>query len=438
MLGTSKRSDVSPVKSRPSSLGLHLYTAHLAAIWGLALSNICLGLVIIWCWRNCRDLRLCRGTIAPMMLPLMTYSALLSASVLSSIDPGSSLSGLKEMISLTTLVLGIILVRGSENVRRVLTVLARALVFVSIYGILQHYIGGYGGLHKRIIGPFSHYQTYAGVLLLGDAFLFSRLLTGKSWASPWLWLSMLAVNWALMLTLTRGAWVAAASTLCIGALIYKRRSSIFAPVCLGLFASVILLFGPELWKERINSIFDPGDPSNYDRICMAEAGLHMISERPLLGIGPDMVALRYPIYRHPTAPRFEVPHLHSTFLQIAAERGIVSLLSYAWIFGSSLVTASRAYVREGRLSGKNADLFIASTLSILAFNLAGLFENNWGDTEVQRLMLFVLAIPFCLERRNFVLPDEPAPQAAVTITEIHREPQEDRDSACINNYSRRG
>jgi hypothetical protein len=35
-------------------------------------------------------------------------------------------------------------------------------------------------------------------------------------------------------------------------------------------------------------------------------------------------------------------------------------------------------------------------LALLAFNLAGLFENNWGDAEVQRPILFVLALPFCL------------------------------------------
>jgi hypothetical protein len=35
-------------------------------------------------------------------------------------------------------------------------------------------------------------------------------------------------------------------------------------------------------------------------------------------------------------------------------------------------------------------------LALLAFNLAGLFENNWGDTEVQRPALLLLAIPFCL------------------------------------------
>ena len=37
---------------------------------------------------------------------------------------------------------------------------------------------------------------------------------------------------------------------------------------------------------------------------------------------------------------------------------------------------------------------------MLGFNLAGLFEDNWRDTEVQRLALFLLAVPSCLAARD--------------------------------------
>ena len=53
-------------------------------------------------------------------------------------------------------------------------------------------------------------------------------------------------------------------------------------------------------------------------------------------------------------------------------------------------------MREGRHRGPRADLHVGVLVALLAFNLAGLFENNWGDTEVQQPILFVLAIPFCL------------------------------------------
>ena len=116
-----------------------------------------------------------------------------------------------------------------------------------------------------------------------------------------------------------------------------------------------------------------------------------------------MVEERYPIYRQPTAPRYLVPHLHNSFLQLAAERGLVSLAAYLWLMAASLRLAWRRYRFEGCEAGPRADLYLGTIVALAAFNLAGLFEYNWGDTEVQRLALFLLALPFCLEA-------DPAPE----------------------------
>ena len=64
----------------------------------------------------------------------------------------------------------------------------------------------------------------------------------------------------------------------------------------------------------------------------------------------------------------------------------------------------RRYRAEGGAGGPRADLYLGAILALVGFNLAGLFEYNWGDVEVQRLALFLLAIPFCLEMRS---PREP-------------------------------
>ena len=66
------------------------------------------------------------------------------------------------------------------------------------------------------------------------------------------------------------------------------------------------------------------------------------------------------------------------------------------MMAASVAAAWRGFVREGRFAGPRADLYLGALLALVALNVAGLFENNWGDTEVQRLALFVLAIPFCL------------------------------------------
>ena len=151
-----------------------------------------------------------------------------------------------------------------------------------------------------------------------------------------------------------------------------------------------------LWAERLTSIVDLKDASSYDRICMLEAGLYMIEERPFFGLGPDMVRNRYSIYRHPSSPRFWVPHLHNSWLQMAAERGLMTLAACCALFGMSLRSAWRGYTAKGKGLGGHADLHLAVLLSLSGFCVAGFFENNWGDTEVQRIVLSLLAIPICL------------------------------------------
>jgi O-antigen ligase len=161
-------------------------------------------------------------------------------------------------------------------------------------------------------------------------------------------------------------------------------------------AVLFIALAPVPILHRVVSIADLRDASNYDRLCMLEAGFTMVRQRPVFGVGLDLVKRYYPIYRAPAAPRYEVPHLHNSMLQLAAERGLPALASYVAMTLVAAVAAWRWFVREGGRRGPRADLYVGMILALLAFNLAGLFENNWGDTEVQRPVLFLLALPFCL------------------------------------------
>jgi hypothetical protein len=110
-----------------------------------------------------------------------------------------------------------------------------------------------------------------------------------------------------------------------------------------------------------------------------------------------------------------VPHLHNSFLEMAAERGLPSLAAYFWMVAASARLALRRYRRECGLAGPRADLYLGGVLALLAFNLAGLFENNWGDAEVKRLALFAMMMPFCLEMADSLEgagTADPLPQGA--------------------------
>jgi O-antigen ligase len=386
------------------TLGFWLYALHLVTVWGIALSNGFLALVGLWCLRYWRRLRSNWSTRFRILTPLVLYALFLAISVLTSKDPAVSVPELKELLSLATLPLGLLLVRSERSTRRVFELIVVMTTLLSVFGILQFLLTDYGPIENRIRGPFSHYMTFSGVLLVGGFLLLSEIITRADRRRLVDWLMLTATFVAILLTLTRGVWIAAAVTGFL-ALVF------FAPKAVKLYlgggaVATLLLFVliPGPWVGRMRSIVDPRDPSNYDRLCMAEAGLMMIYERPLFGIGPRMVKELYPIYRNPTAPRITVGHLHSTFVDLAAERGLLSLAAYGWL----MVLAGAAAVR-GYRSGRAADLHLGVLLAIVAFNVGGLFEANWRDTEVQRLLLFLLAVPFILEHAEDESTKDPEP-----------------------------
>jgi O-antigen ligase len=377
-------------ESRAERAGYWLFVSHLATLFGIAVSNILLGLTVLSLpWTRRRNVPW--ADLAPLLIPLGLYVLLLAGSIVASYDPPTSVRGLTEIFNLLTLVLALLLVRGERQVRLAVDALVLAAALLACLGLSQ-YLFGYGDISRRIRGPFSHYMTFSGYLLICDLLLVSAMVYGGRWRSLWRWGALAVVNVALLGSYTRNAWVAL--TLALTVLVVIR-----APRLLLAYVPAAMLFvalAPVPLLHRVVSIGDLRDPSNYDRLCMLEAGLAMIRERPVFGLGPELVERRYAIYRPPSAPRYEVPHLHNSLLQLAAERGLPALASYLGLTVAAIVVAWRGFAREGGRKGHRADLYVGAMLALLAFNLAGLFENNWGDTEVQRTALFVLAIPFCL------------------------------------------
>lgn len=375
--------------------GFWLYAGHLYAIFGIALSNTLLGLSILaspflGTWRSALT-RLRIERAAPFLGLLTAYALLLPLSVAFSDDPGRAAEGLSELFNLATLVLAFTLVRDERDVRRVVDGLVIVAGVVAVWGLGQYFLG-MGDIDRRIRGPFSHYMTFAGFLGVADMLLAASLLWRRGRRQWWRWPLLVVINLALLGSLTRSAWIGVVVAFTLLALIRKPKL-LFAYVPA---AVLLLLLAPATVVERITSIADLTDLSNYDRLCMIDAGAHMVAERPFLGLGPEMVQERYPLYRPPSAPRFQVPHLHNSFLQLAAERGLPTLLAYLGMMALSMATCWRRYRKEGGAQGPRAELLLGILVALIAFNLAGLFENNWGDTEVQRPVLFLMAAPFLL------------------------------------------
>lgn len=414
--GPEPRANPSPGADRA---GFYLFAGHLFTLFGIALSNVLAGFMVLsspWTagrrrlaaalgleepagTAGCADWRAVAVPRRWLFAALAVYVAWLFLSLATSYDPGASTAGLSEIFTLTTLILAFALVRGEARVRWVVDGLGLVGGGVAVWGLAQ-YLTGFGEINARIRGPFSHWMTFSGFLLLCDLLLVSALLfrgAALRRRSGWLAVGWRAAAVALMTaalfgSLTRSAWVGLVVALVVAALLRSPRSVVVFPVV----ALAFFLLAPVPLLHRVASTADLSDASNYDRLCMAEAALHMVADRPLTGLGPEQVEPRYPIYRPPTAPRYSVPHLHNTYLQVAAERGLPALVAYLLLMLAPLLAGWRLYRRQGGRRGPRADLLVGALTALLAFHVAGLFEYNWGDTEVQRLVLFLVAVPFCL------------------------------------------
>ena len=192
----------------------------------------------------------------------------------------------------------------------------------------------------------------------------------------------------MVLTFTRNAYVGTLAAL-VSYLVLRRPRGLF------ILALALLLFFfvvPAPIRDRIVSIGSLQDGSNRDRILMVQAGIRMVEDSPVFGIGPSQVSPYYPYYRDSAARDWRIGHLHNNVVQIAGAEGLFAAAAYLALMGVFFVRAARALRREqhpGR-AALLADAWLAGT----AIFVAGLFEYNFGDTEVEMATLLVLAIPF--------------------------------------------
>jgi O-antigen ligase len=241
---------------------------------------------------------------------------------------------------------------------------------------------------ERIQGFMGHYMTQAGLLLLFICAALSLFLFSRD-KGRWLWgIAFLLTVFSLALTLTRSAWVAFVVAFSFVLFLYKPRTLILVPVVVGLF----LLLSPQPMKKRALSIFNPKYYSNQQRIQYLKAGIKIIKDFPLLGTGPDTVDMVFqdPKYGLSEEAKRNV-HLHNNFTQIAAERGIPTLLAWlafiAWAFFSLIPL----------LKNRDPSVFpyaAAAGAALLALVTAGFFEYNFADSEITVLFLYLITVPF--------------------------------------------
>jgi O-antigen ligase len=359
----------------------------------IALAQALLGAMLV-CWIALHVRRRTRPSAPSFFLPLAAYAAATLLASAFSVDPVASFVDSRQLLLFAIVPAVYDLARG-RRAGTVVDVIVSVGAASAAFGIIQYGLLHYDNLGQRPQGALSHYMTYSGVLMLVICAAVARLVFGSR-DRTWPALVMPALVVALALTFTRNAWIGVCVAVGLLLVLKDFRLTALLPVVV----AVLFIVAPGEVVSRLTSTFNSQDPSNQDRFAMIEVGARIVRDRPLTGVGPNMVPVVYEQYRPEYAVNETNPHLHNVPLQIAAERGLPALAIWGWLIAALGVALFRAFRAGG-------DRVLAATglAALSAMLAAGLFEYNFGDSEFLMLLLVLVTLPFAAARTDDPSPD---------------------------------
>jgi len=345
---------------------------------------------------------------SPTWLPLLLFLIGTLVAVVLSPDPIACWPQVKKFWVFLVLPLFYSAVRRTSGVRRV-GLLWAALASVTAAWSFEQFIRKWemarashtdfylAYVASRVTGLRDHWMTFAGeqmiaVLLAASLLLFAPRAR-RGW---WLGIALALISASIVISLTRGVWIATVAGLLYLIGMWRPRFLPLAPALL----LIVAWAGPPVVRERIDSLLWPhGDvDSNMHRVYVWRTGVAMVEAHPWFGLGPDQVKVQFDGYMPPDLPKQKPAgfygHLHNIYLQYAAERGIPTLIAMLWFVLGNVVIFARKLrqLPPGRSDARFAlHGAIAVTLAVL---IEGFVETNLADSEILAMYLATVAMAY--------------------------------------------
>ena len=262
---------------------------------------------------------------------------------------------------------------------------------------------------NRLSAAFTNPNGFAGWLIVLIFIVMGASFTRDSRFLGWRMKSLFAgalvvLLTCLLLTYSRGAWLGAVvGALSFGQYAFRKMSLKQKEVF--IFISIVLLIGilmfshrmiklidqsgnfqikfGETLDQRIKSIPDSNATSTAIRITLWKEALHIWKDFPLTGSGLNTYARISPQYKS-CADGGIYPH--NSFLQMAAETGVLGLGAFLWILfvffkeGWRHIEQHKSFLVLGLLSG------------ILAFLVHSFVDSNLYQLQLVVLLWFMMGL----------------------------------------------
>lgn len=285
----------------------------------------------------------------PVVLPLFCFWGIGGLSLLGS---RFLFKGLEEWLNMTEYVLLAWLVYERLNHSAKITLLGRVIVASSLVIAIDAIFQGIFGFDflrfqrpidvegaVRLSASFSHPNSLGAYLAMVIPINFALMYQEKKW----FYLVNLPVLFSVMiLTYSRGAWMALVSTLFVFSLIKDKRLT-----ALFLVLIFVLVFSlPDPLVHRMKDIFNLTNITTQMRFEQWMGAWTLFRESPWLGHGLKSFSLLS-----------QKGYVHNGYLQILVEMGILGLASFLWAIGIFLIAS---------LNSKRSSLHLGIGCAVLA------------------------------------------------------------------------
>jgi O-antigen ligase len=260
------------------------------------------------------------------------------------------------------------------------------------------------GRDWRTAGFYGHYTTYAEALQLIASLtlgLFVVLPRKRTRNGALLALAIVGMCTALLLTVTRGSWLAfAVSAALIAALGVSRRGLLVIGAC----AIPLVLAGLfVLHQKRSVGFFDRNDLSTTWRQTVWREGFHLLTSNPrhlLVGVGMDSLKAHWREWGLFDNGRLPMGHMHNDYLQLALERGIPALVVWLILLGTYARMLWRLRHRVRAENWIERGIVLGALGGLIGLMISGVFHYNWGDSEVVMIFYMIMGLSLVIERQT--------------------------------------
>ena len=289
--------------------------------------------------------------------------------------------------------------RAGEPYRKWETILAREQFVKSGLGTPDLQLAR--GKPGRAQGTLGHYVVFAEMLMQVGCLAWALLLATRprEWRSKaFFGIVFLAITASLMATRTRADIAGLVAGCClITLLLFGPRRTRFWE--LSGMAGLLLAATWWIYHTRHVGWVSPEDVGTQFRVMMWKDGLRLIQMHPWFGVGMDTILNHWQEWNIRGYFQYGVIyHFHSDYIQIAVERGLLTLAAWLWFVVAYLVFLVRLLRQVGEHSRFATGVVAGVLAGFVGYLFPSIVQYCLGDDTLVMLLFFYFGLTIAIHR----------------------------------------